>query len=216
MKKKSYRYISIVIALLLVIAVFAGCNGGGSGDGGGGDGGAAVSQLSGPTEEILQTILDEATASINEEFAIPATFTDPVTSENAPGMLGMTPDDFVSFVDEATVATAAIATFAFQVAVIKANSVGEVGNIIELVMDGYDSGKWICVFPERSLVMGSGQYVLLAVGTVTQTDALVEAFRNEAGGVAFNPNIFYEGEVGGFDGGEGGGMGLDIGPAPID
>ncbi len=49
--------------------------------------------------------------------------------------------------------------------------------INEMIINGYDSGKWICVMPEQSLTSVSGSYVLLAVGSKAQTDAIAEVVR---------------------------------------
>jgi len=199
--------------------VFAGCSGGGTGGAGGGQSGgsgggqAAGDTLKGATADILQDIMDKAGATLGEADAMPGTFTDPITAENAPGMIGLTPDDFVSFVDEATGATGALNVQAFQVAVVKCNEAQEAGIINEMIQASYDSGKWICVFPEQSLTMISGSYLLLAVGRTTETDALAEAFKSAAGGNVQGPYVFYTGETGGGDFGEdfGGGLGLEIG-----
>ena len=190
MKRKLYYYICIVLALMLGVATLAGCKDGG-GDGGNG---SAESALSGPTADILQHILDEATAALGDE--VPATFVDPVTAEIAPSELGVLQDDFVSYVDEATAAKAAIATFAFQVAVIKCSSEDDAKTINEQIMKEYDSTKWVCVFPEQSVTIVSGSYILLAVGYEAQVTELTDAFKELAGGAYSAPNIFYEGETG--------------------
>jgi hypothetical protein len=214
-KKKNYYYnICAAIALLIALMLLAGCNGGNAapgGDAGSGDGGGqggAESALSGATEDILAKIIDDATAALGENDAMPMTFIDPVAAENAPGTIGLLQDDFVSYVDEATVATASISTFAFQAAVIKCKSADDAITVSGCIEGGYDSGKWICVFPEQSLVAVSGPYVLLAAGSERQTNELAAAFRKLAGEAASGPNVFYKGETGGA---ADGGMALDIG-----
>jgi hypothetical protein len=61
-----------------------------------------------------------------------------------------------------------------------------------LIAAGFDSGKWICVRPERSAVLESGNYVLLAVGGAESVEALLESFRALAGGTAGEANIFFQ------------------------
>lgn len=200
MKRKTNYYICIVLTLMLVLVSLSGCKGGeaqGTDKGGtdGGSEGAKESALSGSTEDILQKILDEAIVALGDE--VPAYFIDPVTSENAPGMIGVLQDDFVSYVDEAAAATAAISTFAFQAAVIKCDDADNAKTIDKQITSGYDSGKWICAFPEQSMTVVSDSYILLAVGSVAQVTELSAAFKELAGGVASAPNIFYKGEVGG-------------------
>jgi len=149
---------------------------------------APESALTGSTEDILNQILET-----HEDIVY---FIDPVTSENAPSMLGMTPDDFVSMVEEATSAQNILGMIAFQATVVKVKDLNDVEMVAEMIQNGFDSSKWIEVMPEQSLTVISGRYILLAVGTADQTDALASAFKDAAGGVASEPVIFYTGEFG--------------------
>jgi hypothetical protein len=144
------------------------------------------SALTGSTEDILMLLLDEDTTY----------FIDPITSENAPGMLGVNPDDFVSFIEEATTAMNILGMIAFQVSVVKCKDINDVEIVAEMIQTGFDSSKWIEVMPERSLTTTSGLYILLAVGTEEETDSLVKAFKDAAGGTASEPVVFYTGEFG--------------------
>jgi len=210
------KIVTIFFAIILVCALLAGCGGNGSqgGSSGSGGGSGAVSALTGSTADILQQTMDDANAALSEADALPAAFTDPTTSENAPGMLGLTPDDFVSYTVEATSATGALITFAFQVSVVECKSDSDAVLVSDLIASSFDSGKWICVFPEQSLTMVSGAYVLLAVGHAVQTDALAASFRDLAGGVASEANVFYHGEIGA--GAGGGDLGLGMMPLPLE
>lgn len=198
------RVFSIILIMVLATVLLPGCKGGGpaapdgsggqAGGQGGGTGDSNASQempesaLSGSTEDILNQILQT-----DEDIVY---FIDPVTSENAPGMLGMTPDDFVSFVEEATTAMNILGTIAFQATVVKVKDINDADMVAEMIQTGFDSSKWIETMPGRSLTVTSGQYILLAVGTVDQADALAAAFKDAAGGVASEPVIFYSGEFG--------------------
>ena len=208
--------IQLLAIILLSVALLAGCSdGAGEADGslspGGENGGQAEdsSALEGTTDAILQQVLDETAAALGEVDAMPSTLIDPITTENAPGILGLIPDDFTGYVDEATVALGALNVNAFQVAVVKCIDADSTQTINEQIKSGFDSAKWICVFPEQSLTVVSGSYVLLAVGSKAQTEALAEAFSTIAV-KASAPEIFYEGETGG--GGEdfGGGMAITL------
>jgi hypothetical protein len=205
------RIFTIILALLAVL-LFAGC-GGGSGSGGSADlddgsvGGtpAQTDTLSGDPEDIISQLFNDADAEI------PATFQDDVTAESAQGLLGLTADEFKKYVAQASVSTAAINAQAFEVALIKATDAGAAGEAAALVAKGFDSGKWICVFPERSLTSISGSYILLAVGGKEQTDALAAAFKTLAQDNATAPNVFYEKPADSGDGDEAGGGGLLLG-----
>jgi len=211
------------VTVLLIVALMAGCSGGAGGSGGNGDmpdgtdnSGGSADTLTGATDGILSQVIDAAGATLTGNDALPGLLTDPITIDNAPGMLGLIPDDFTEYVTEATVAQGAINTFAFQVALVKCNDAESAQTVNEQIKTGFDSGKWICVFPEQSLTVVSGSYVLLAVGTKAQTDALASAFASAAGSSASAPEIFYTGETGGgdlgggADIGGGGGMGITI------
>jgi len=214
MKMKFLTIIIIIFAAMFV----AGCNGGAGGTAGGDEGGpaAGADTLSGAAADILQEVMDAAGKALGEADAMPATLTDPITAENAPGMIGLTPDDFVSFVEDAAGAIGALNVMAFQAVVLKCANLQDAELVNGMILVGYDSGKWICVFPEQSLTMVSGSYLLLAVGRMAETDALAEAFTAAAGGNADGPFVFYTGETGGgildgdFDGDIG--FGLEIDP----
>jgi hypothetical protein len=108
-------------------------------------------------------------------------------------------------VDSACESAAAITTFAQSTAVVKCKSVAAAAEVKKLVAAGFDSHKWICVFPEQSVVVESGSYVLLAVGKAQATDALVEAFKAISEGNTGSPDVFFtsdgepEGATGGGD-----------------
>jgi len=184
--------------------------GSGTDTSGGQDSGAST--LTDTSDAVLSQIIDDANLALGDANALPAAFTDPITVDTAPGMLGLVPDDFTPNVTDATGATGMLNSQAFQVAVVKCTDANSAVTVSGKIQDGFDSSKWVCVFPEQSLTMVSGQYVLLAVGTTVQTDALAEAFKVAAGG-AQGPYIFYTGvnDSAGSPAGGGGGMALDVG-----
>jgi hypothetical protein len=188
MKKK---FFTIILALLALL-IFAGCSEGkSSGSGAGPDEGSAgtpvqTDTLSGGTETILADLVTGANTDL------PKTFEDAVTADSAQGMIGLTADEFAKYVSEATVSTAAINAQAFEVALIKSTDADAASEVQKLVAKGFDSGKWICVFPEQSLTSVSGSYVLLAVGGKAQTEALAASFNTLAAHNATPPDVFYE------------------------
>ena len=205
------KNLSLVFALLLIVSLLAGCSGGeptGNLDDVGTTGSdtetnqnesASQSELTGATMDILQKILGDSTADIGAEDPFPIILNEKITQENAPGMLGISSDDFVSFVEDAMAGIDESGESAFQVAVLKCKDVSETESVAAMIQNGFDSSKWVFVFPEQSLTMISGEYILLAVGTAVQTDAIASAFQNAAGGSVADSKIFYKGEVGGGD-----------------
>ena len=204
------RNLSLIFALLLVFTLLIGCTGGeptsgtedaesaGSDTESSQNESDSESALAGATSDILEQIIHDASAAVEEDFPLSAIRIDPISQGNAPGMLGISSDDFVSFVAEAT-AGIDDSGGAFQIAVLKCKDAGETETVATMIQNGFDSSKWVVVFPEQSLTMISGEYILLAVGTVAQTDAIASAFKDAAGGTASDPVIFYKGEIGGGD-----------------
>lgn len=180
---------ALALAMLLIsMFAFAGCGGS---QGGSGGSNAQTEFLTGSAEEILSQIMENATEDLGEENPMPMTFTDPISSDSSQGMLGITSEAFDQYVDEAASATGALITTAFQAAVVKCKDPVTADEAKTVIADNFDSFKWICVFPEQSLVMNAGSYVLLAVGTVAETDAISRAFDEAAGGNASEANVFF-------------------------
>jgi hypothetical protein len=208
MKKNIF---TIILALLAVL-LFAGCGGGaGAGSGAGSNDGpsgapAQTDSLSGGTAAILADVVAGADTSL------PGTFEDAVTADSAQGLLGLTAEEFGQYVTEATVSTAAINAQAFEAALIQCTDFAAAADVKNLIAAGFDSGKWICVFPEQSLTSTSGSFVLLAVGGKAETEALAASFKTLADGNATAPDVFYEKPADSGDGGEAGaGGGLILG-----
>ena len=173
-----------------------------------------TTNLSGTVTEILASIEEKAKEILGEEAHYPMSFTDPVTAEEAQGMLGMTEGEFNQYIEEAVSSVALIATHAHQVSLVKTTP-GNAAVVKDLIAAGYNSQKWICVFPDKSIVITSGDYVLLAVGREENADAVIEAFKALAGTTS-EANKFFEG-VGMEppEGGEGG-FGMGGGLLPIE
>ncbi|MCL1848631.1 MAG: hypothetical protein FWF83_03025 [Clostridiales bacterium] len=185
---------------------------GGSGSGGGPS--TPASTLKGTPEEILGVILEEAAKALTDERPMPAVYTSEVSAETSQNQLGVSSADFTKHVSSASVATALISTFAHEISVIQAKDAASATALKKLIAGegGYDSKKWICVFPEKSCIIESGAYVLLAVSRADTVDAVVSAFI-DAAGAAGDPEVFFTHEGGEAEGGGGMGMGISIGGA---
>ena len=214
--KRIAMRIAVMLLCLLALSTLAACGGGS-----GGGSSASASKLSGTPEEILDGILEAARAALPEEAPMPMSFTAEVSGETSQNQLGLSAADFDKYVSSASVATALIATFAHEISIVEAKDAAAATEVKKLIAGdgGYDSRKWICVFPEESCVVESGKYVLLAVSRADVVEAVLEAFANAAGSTG-EANTFFN-----FDGGAieglpiegGGGMGISIGggPAPL-
>ncbi|MDR2615598.1 MAG: hypothetical protein LBC28_03360 [Oscillospiraceae bacterium] len=145
----------------------------------------ALSEPEQSVDSLLQEILDSAGAGLEGEDALPMSFLDPVTEENY-GKLGLSESDF-ALVDTAYTAIAGIISQAHEVALLYAP--GHAAELKDAIAAGYDSGKWVCVSPDKSAVIASGDYVLLAASRNATVDALVQAFRELVGDGEVN--VFY-------------------------
>ena len=216
--KRSKRFttpIATLLLCLLALGTLAACGGSGGGSS------SSASKLSGKPEAILDGILEAARSALPEESPMPMSFTAEVSGETSQNQLGLSAADFDKYVSSASVATALIATFAHEISIVEAKDAAAATEVKKLIAGdgGYDSRKWICVFPEESCVVESGKYVLLAVSRADVVAAVLDAF-TEAAGSTGEPHTFFN-----FDGGAieglpiegGGGMGISIGggPAPL-
>jgi|GEM_PF-1291309 len=146
--------------------------------------------LEGDTSEILAQIIADADEKLAANDKMPMAFANPATAETAQGSLGLTAAQFNDNVEEAYVSVAMIGTFAHQVALIKCNDENAAKAVKAAVAAGFDSTKWICVFPEQSFVVESGEYVLMAATTNARATELIDAFAAMAGAIG-DVDVFF-------------------------
>ena len=180
----------IVVVMVFAVTACGGQTGGGSGSG---------SNLSGSALDILSKLDEELKKTgIEMPMTLPPL---EVTADMSQNDIGLSSSDFNRLVESAASSLAAIGTFAHQIAVIQAKDVSAAAEVKKLISgaNGYDAQKWICVWPEKVIVVESAAYVLLAAAHADVVDAAVEAFKNEAGTIG-TVVTFFEHE-GGADGG---------------
>jgi hypothetical protein len=142
------------------------------------------------TASALDAILLGANETLADDEKMGMTFTDPVTADNCQGMLGLTAEEFDEYVVSAYTSNAAIISIAHEVALIECADEPAAAKVKELVANGFDSLRWICVFPDHSLIISSGRYVMLAATRDNFSDAVVASFTSYMGG-AGDPDVFY-------------------------
>jgi len=182
------KRIFIVLIVIMFIFTLVACAGQGTGggaatgdSGSSGAGSVPVSSLSGTAIEVLTKLDDDLKQKgIEMPMTLPPT---EVSSDMSQNDIGLSSGDFSRLVSSAASSLAAIGTFAHQIAVIQANDAAAATEIKNLISGsgGYDAQKWICVWPDKVIVVESGAYVLLAAANTDVVDAAVEAFRTEAG-----------------------------------
>ena len=164
--------------------------------------------LSGSAVDLL-TKIDEALKATG--LQMPMTLPPlEVASDMSQNDVGLSSSDFDRLVVSAASSLAAIGTFAHQIVIIQANDANAAVEVKNLISgsNGYDAQKWVCVWPEKVIVVESSAYVLLAAANADVVDAAIEAFKNEAGTIG-SVVTFFEHE-GGME--EPGGGGLLIVP----
>ncbi|MCL2124729.1 MAG: hypothetical protein FWH33_01925 [Oscillospiraceae bacterium] len=161
-------------------------NGSNAGENGGGTG------LSGAPADILSSLVDSLNAAgLQMPMSFPPT---PVSAQDSQNAIGLSEADFNNYVSAAAQSIAAIGTFAHQIVIIQGVDDNAAAQIKKLVSGsgGYDSQKWICVFPEKTVAIDAGPYVLLVAANRDVVDAAVELFKTAAGN-AGEAVTFYEG-----------------------
>ncbi|MDR3208196.1 MAG: DUF4358 domain-containing protein, partial [Oscillospiraceae bacterium] len=142
------------------------------------------------TLETLQKILTGTNGLLTDQTKLPMSFEDAVSADISQGMLGLTASEFGQYVTEAYTSTAAFGSIAHEVALIRCKDAAAAVEVKKLVASGFNSLKWICVFPRQSFVVESGSYVLLGAVTNEAAAALQSSFSSALGGSG-TPNVFY-------------------------
>jgi hypothetical protein len=181
------RKITSLWAVALVIAtamILTGC--------GANDGAAKPADtISGALPDVLGTVLAGANELLGEGQGFGMSLDSEITAENSQGMLGLTPEQFGQYVTEAYASNAAIMSFAHEVALVKCQDAEAAAEVKQLIADGFDSKKWVCVTPDQSYVIDSGSYVLLVATTNEGGEALKQSFETVAQGNVGEIKVFY-------------------------
>lgn len=149
--------------------------------------GEGNTELSGTLEEIMNEIIAAA------EYDFPQPFVEDVTADSASSYLGLTAEQFNTYVQECYALNAAITTQAHLMALVKCTDATAAATVKGLIADNFDSGRWICVMPEQSFVVDSGSYVLLASTYNDAAEAIKTGFAAVAGDSAGEVDVFYTG-----------------------
>jgi len=171
----------VSIVLVLPVGLLSACNNNSGG----------TETLTGTTAGLLTQLIGKSEPYLPAGASFGNPFTDPVTASNSEGILGLTSSQFNSYVEEATVAREGIMSIAHQVVLIKCKNIADTKKVMDLIAAGFDSGQWICVFPDRCFVQASGSYVLLVASSAERATALEKGFSDLAGGNVGKVNTFY-------------------------
>ena len=174
MKIRKLGIAMLIIALLCSLWACGSSDNSSGGSSGGTD-------LTGTPAELLEAFLEELKeAGVQMPMLLPIM---PVPAAESQYAVGLSEEDFTQYVADSAQSMAAIGTNAHQIVLLQGvddNAAGEIKSLISSE-GGYNSQKWICVFPDMTIVVESGPYVLLAAAHRDVVDALIEIFTQQAG-----------------------------------
>ena len=159
-----------------------GSDGSDKGDGNNGESAQPALPEQTPAEILSRLVEDISSMGVDMPMSLPPT---EVTADLSQNTVGLSEGDFNKLVASASYNMAAIGTFAHQIIVIKAKDASAATEVKKLVSgaSGYDSKKWICVFPEKTIAVESGSYVLIVASYKAVVEAGIEAFKEITGSI---------------------------------
>ena len=148
----------------------------------------------GSASDLLAAII-EALTNVGAEMPISSPPM-PIPEGESQNAVGLSQADIDRYVTEIAQSMAMIGTFAHQIVVYQCNDANAASQVKSLISSngGYDSQKWICVFPEKTVAVDSGSYVLLVASYRAVADAALDVFGAIAGSTGAVVTI-YEGPV---------------------
>jgi hypothetical protein len=195
------KFACLFVVALLTLAMLAACGGTGSGQGAsGGTASGTASKLTGDPDKLLTDLAAEVNTRLADGSKLPQTFDDPVTAENCEGVMGLSAEELSQYVDTAFVQVGAINTSAHSVVIAKCKNAEAAKAAADICAKNYNSNRWICVVPDTSFLMVSGEYLLVASCSSEVATAIQEGFSAMAGGAADQTNVFFTADkAGGFE-----------------
>jgi len=153
----------------------------------GGDPGDGGQAFAGTAEEILGKVLE----GVDGETHMPMVMGIDINPENVRNTTGLSEGDFDRLVLEAYASTGALITTAHLLVLFRCRDAGAASEAKALIADGFDSGRWICVYPDVSMVIEAGDCVILISSKQDIAEAVSAAFVDAAGGSAGESLVFY-------------------------
>jgi len=160
---------------------------------------SATSALTGEPKAIIEKLVEDSKSAVEsdgESYYMSMTFE--ITADTCRGYVGFSADNFDKYVIAAASSKAAIGSQAHEIILIQCkddNAAKEVKELVERKSDetdgGYDSMKWVCVWPMKTAVVESGSYVLIAASKDFIVDAAIDTFRSMAGDIG-EVDVIYE------------------------
>jgi hypothetical protein len=115
----------------------------------------------------------------------------PVTADSAQNDVGLSAEQWSQYAREGMLAMAMLNSQAESYALVECVDADAARAAAEAIATGFNSEKWVCVWPQRSVVLPAGNFVLLAAGRGEVVQAYLDAFCALTGANAEDANTFF-------------------------
>lgn len=127
----------------------------------------------------MQAIVDDLLAKSEVTFRMPMTVKIPKT--NSLTCVGLTEEQFTKYVADSVMHESGISPANSSLCVVKLSDDANVAELKQAILDNCNPGKWICMSADKCLVIESGNYVMLMMGSDEQCTAMEKAFTEHFG-----------------------------------
>lgn len=107
----------------------------------------------------------------------------PIDAETASYYIGLTEDEFNTYVEEAIANEPMMSSIAHSLCIVKLKDASKVEEVKQKIFDNCNPMKWLCVQPEYILVVDSGEYIAFTMTTESNCKGIYEAFKDKMGTV---------------------------------
>ena len=137
------------------------------------------------TPEAPKLSLEEIVDAINNSGKVETGMLGnmPIEAESASYYIGLTEDEFNTYVEEAIANEPMMSSIAHSLCIVKLKDASKVEEVKQKIFDNCDPRKWLCVSPEYILVVDSGDYIAFAMTTESNCKGIYEAFKEKMGTV---------------------------------
>ena len=163
------KKIALILALVLMMNLFAACGGTETG---------TVTAPEGTTAELIEKIYENVTVELG-------LVTMPVDTADVDGLSYMTGLTDTSLLTEGSVSEPMIGAQAYSLVLVRVADAAKAGEIAQSMFDNIDTRKWICVEATEKQAVVCGDlvmFIMLDPQYGVTTDQIVEAFTAVCGG----------------------------------
>ncbi len=129
--------------------------------------------------EEMKTLLDNLLAKGNLTYSMPMTIK--ITKETSATYVGLTEEQFTENIVDSVAHEPGIMPSTSSLCLLKIKEGADVKTIKQTVLDNCDHVMWICTRADKCLVMESGNYIMLIMGSDEQCKTMQEAFTKHFG-----------------------------------